>query len=219
MVEQITPIEDLRQEAERQQAEQQQNALAPQQQGKSIRQFNVDDIHTSLDTTKDLSEQAADVVDVMATAAAVQDEETAEALKERKAAELKARATARATKAQEQVISATTDKEEAQRQRYEAVLQTFCIKTHLPKLLMYVMLVIFSPIYIAISIAIGVPCGIVKVIIDNIDNILVRYENADEKNKPKIKFTVVFLLITAAVVFVAIVLLKYFNINLADIFN
>ena len=219
MAEQITPIEDLREEAQRQQAEQQQNALAPQQQGKSIRQFNVDDIHTSLDTTKDLSEQAADVVDVMATAAAVQDEETAEALKERKAAELKARATARATKAQEQVISATTDKEEAQRKRYEAVLSTFGVKKHLPKSLMYIELVFFYPIYVFLSIVIGVPTGIVRFAIDCIDNILVTYESKDEKVKPRIKFTVLFLLISAVVIFVAMVLLKYFNIDLSGIFN
>lgn len=182
---------------------------------KSIAQVSVDDIQLTLDKTRSMEQQAEDIVGAMATARAVQDEDTAQSLADKKAAELKARAKAKVKQAEAAETQATTDKEEAQRQRYEAVLQTFCIKTHLPKLLMYVMLVIFSPIYIAISIAIGVPCGIVKVIIDNIDNILVRYENADEKNKPKIKFTVLFLLIAgavAAVGYVVYLVLKKYGI-------
>lgn len=180
---------------------------------KSIAQVGVDDIQLTLDKTRSMEEQAADIVGAMATARAVQDEGTAQELADQKAAELKAKAKAKVKQAETDETKATTDKEEAQRQRYEAVLQTFGIKTHLPKLLLKIMLLIFSPIYIVLNLVIGIPCGFVKVIIDNIDNILVRYENADEKNKPKIKFTVLFLLIAGAVAgvgyLVYIVLQKY----------
>lgn len=180
---------------------------------KSIAQVGVDDIQLTLDKTRSMEEQASDIVGAMATARAVQDEGTAQELADQKAAELKAKAKAKVKQAETDETRATTDKEEAQRQRYEAVLQTFGIKTHLPKMLLKIMLLIFSPIYIVLNLVIGIPCGFVKVIIDNIDNILVRYENADEKNKPKIKFTVLFLFIAAAVVgvgyLVYLVLTKY----------
>lgn len=182
---------------------------------KSIAQVSVDDIQLTLDKTRSMEQQAEDIVGAMATARAVQDEDTAQSLADKKAAELKARAKAKVKQAEAAETQATTDKEEAQRQRYEAVLQTFGIKTHLPKLLLKIMLLIFSPIYIVLNLVIGIPCGFVKVIIDNIDNILVRYENADEKNKPKIKFTVLFLLIAgavAAVGYVVYLVLKKYGI-------
>lgn len=136
-------LETIQQEIEsRRQAEANSNpttALAPTTQ-KAISQVGVEDIQLTLDKTRSLEEQANDIVGAMATARAVQDEETAEELANRKAAELKARASAKVYTAQQEEISATTDKEEAQRKRYETVLQTFGIKTHLPKFLLKVLL-------------------------------------------------------------------------------
>lgn len=136
-------LETIQQEIEsRREAEANSNpttALAPTTQ-KAISQVGVEDIQLTLDKTRSLEEQANDIVGAMATARAVQDEETAEELANRKAAELKARASAKVYTAQQEEISATTDKEEAQRKRYETVLQTFGIKTHLPKFLLKVLL-------------------------------------------------------------------------------
>ena len=80
---------------------------------KSIAQVGVDDIQLTLDKTRSLEEQASDVVGAMATARAVQDEDTAQSLADKKAAELKARAKAKVKQAEADETKATTDKEEA----------------------------------------------------------------------------------------------------------
>ena len=126
----------------------------------------------------------------MATAAAVSDKETADDLAEKKAEELKAKASKKLKAAQTDDINAETDKEEAERVRNEAVLQTFGITKHLPNWLLRIMVVIFSPIYILLTVIIGIPCGVIKVLIENIDNILVRYESTKTTYKPKIRVTV-----------------------------
>jgi hypothetical protein len=73
------------------------------------------------------------------------------------------------------------------------------------------MVFIFSPVYVVLTVIIGVPCGVVKVLIDNIDNILVRYESAEETNKPKIKVTVWIVLVGLILGITALVLLKCFD--------
>ena len=78
-------LETIQQEIEsRRQAEANSNpttALAPTTQ-KAISQVGVEDIQLTLDKTRSLEEQANDIVGAMATARAVQDEETAEELAE-----------------------------------------------------------------------------------------------------------------------------------------
>lgn len=178
---------------------------------KSIDEISVTDIKMQLDKTKSYEEQAEDVVGAMATARAVANEQVAQELSDRKAAELKAKASAKAKQAAAGEINAETDKQEAERKLYEAVLETFGIKKHLPKWLMQIMVFIFTPIYIVLSLIIGIPCGIVKTLIDNVDNIICRYESAEEKNKPKIKATVWVLFILIILAATAFVTLKCLN--------
>ena len=157
---------------------------------KTLSEVNVGDIEFTIDKSKSYEEQAEDVVGAMATAAAVSDKETADDLAEKKAEELKAKASKKLKAAQTDDINAETDKEEAERVRNEAVLQTFGITKHLPNWLLRIMVVIFSPIYILLTVIIGIPCGVIKVLIENIDNILVRYESTKTTYKPKIRVTV-----------------------------
>lgn len=190
-------LNDIEKEiAERKAAE---NSLVKQPEVKSITEISANDIKVQIDNNKSMEAQAEDIVGAMATAKAVQNEETAQDLAFKKAEELKAKATAKQKAAETAQIKADTEKQEAEREKHEAVLQTFGINKHLPDWLLTIMLIPFTPLYIIISLVVGVPCGIIKVIIDNIDNILVRYESAAEKNKPKIKVTVWLVLIAAAV--------------------
>lgn len=175
---------------------------------KSLNEVNVGDIQFKLNTNKSYEEQAEDVVGAMATASAVKDEETAKDIAGKKAEELKAKASKKLKQAQAEELGAEADKQEAERKKNEAVLLTFGITKHLPDWLLKIMVVIFSPIFVLLTIIIGVPCGIVKVLIDNIDNILVRYEKADATNKPKIKVTVWIVLMGLLVCIVAFVVLK-----------
>jgi len=183
------------------------HAIVAQEDGKAITELSASDIRLKVDKSKSMEEQAEDIVGAMATAKAVQNEETARELTEKKSEELLAKAETKKKQAQTAETKAEVEKQEANRSKNEAVLQTFGINKHLPDWLLGIMVFIFSPIFIVLTIAIGVPCGIIKVFIDDIDNILVRYEAADAKNKPKIKVTVwifLVLLVLAAATFIVL---------------
>lgn len=175
---------------------------------KALSDIDVDDIKFTLDHNKSYEEQAEDVVGAIATATAVQDLKTAQDIADKKAEELKAKANKKLLDAQTQDLNSTVEKQEAERAKYEAVLQTFGITKHLPNWLLKIMVALFSPIYIILTILIGIPCGVVKVLIDNIDNILVRYESAKTTYKPKIKITVWIILIVAVLGGIALTILK-----------
>lgn len=175
---------------------------------KALSDIDVDDIKLTLNHNKSYEEQAEDVVGAIATATAVQDLKTAQDIADKKAEELKVKANKKLLDAQTQDLNSTVEKQEAERAKYEAVLQTFGITKHLPNWLLKIMVALFSPIYIVLNILIGIPCGIVKVLIDNIDNILVRYETAKTSYKPKIKVTVWVILVLAVLGGIALVVLK-----------
>lgn len=183
-----------------------QNAIVESK--KAIDKISVSDIKVSVDTSKSMEEQAEDVVGAMATAAAVQDEKTAQELTVKKAEELKSKATKKLTEAQAAEIDATTRKQEAERKKHEAVLETFGIKKQLPTYLRVILLAILTVPYILLNIIIGIPCGLLKVIIDNIDNVILRYQAVDDKNKPKLKVTVWILLVFAVLAAAALITLK-----------
>lgn len=180
---------------------------------KSIADLSLSDVQFKFDREKSYDEQAEEVVNAMATAKAVEDQKVAEKLTENKAKELELKSEAKAKQAEKATLDAEMSKQEAERQLYEGVLQTFGITKHLPKWLMRIMVAVLSPVYVALTIAIGVPFGIVKTVIDNADNVLCRYEQADEKVKPRLKTTVWLLLIVSALVAVGIVMLRIFVKN------
>lgn len=185
------------------------NLIEPtEEKAKSLSEMSVDDIQFRLDTSKSYEEQAEDLVGAMATAKAVSDEETAKDIADKKAEELKAKADEKLKKAQTNQTNAQVDKQEAERLKNEAVLSTFGITKHLPDWLLKTMVIMFSPIYIVLTILIGIPCGIVKVLIDNIDNILVRYETAKAQGKPKIKVTIWIILVLVVLGVIALTVLK-----------
>ncbi|MGN0805251.1 MAG: hypothetical protein ACI4MS_07700 [Candidatus Coproplasma sp.] len=197
-MEELKPISEIEREI----------SAPKQDEKKSIANVNVNDIEFTLDKSKSYEKQAEDVVGAMATARAVSDEKVAKDLAEKKAEELRSKASAKAKQAETADINAETEKQEAERKLYEAVLETFGIRKHLPKWLMNSLVVIFTPIYIVLSLIIGVPCGIVKTVIDNVDNIICRYESADEKSKPKIKVTIWILLVLIILAAVGLIVLK-----------
>lgn len=167
---------------------------------KPIDQISVSDIKMKIDTDKNVEEQAKDVVGAVATVSAIQDENVRKDITNKKAEELVHEAETKANKAKEEAINAETEVQKAQRTLYEAVLNTFGIYKHLPRGLMRILVYIFSPLYVALSLIIGVPCGIVKVAIDNLDGIICRYQETGDGVKPRLKviFWVIFALAVVA---------------------
>lgn len=171
---------------------------------KSIDQISVSDIKMKIDNEKDVEAQAKDVVGALATVSAIQDEGVRKEITDKKAEELVHEAEKKANEAKEQAINAETEVQKAQRNLYEAVLNTFGIYKHLPRGLMKILVWIFSPIYVALSLIIGLPCGFAKVLIDNLDGIVCRYEKTEDGVKPKLK--VIFWIIFALAIVTAICL-------------
>lgn len=179
-------------------------ALQDEEKKKSIDKISVSDIKIKLDDKKSIESQAEDVVGAMVTANAINDEKVKETLTNKKAEELVNRAEEKASKAKTQSINAETELQKAERDLYEAVLNTFGIYKHLPRGLMKALVWIFSPLFVVISLLIGIPCGFVKIIIDNLDGIICRYDKTGDGVKPKIR--VVFWIILALLVVGAICL-------------
>lgn len=179
-------------------------ALQEEDKKKSIDKISVSDIKIKLNDQKSIESQAEDVVGAMVTASAINDNKVKEALTNKKAEELVNRAEEKASKAKTQSINAETELQKAERDLYEAVLNTFGIYKHLPRGLMKTLVWIFSPLFVIISLLIGIPCGFVKIIIDNLDGIICRYDKTGDGVKPKIK--IVFWVILALLVVGAICL-------------
>lgn len=171
---------------------------------KSIADVTLKDVHFKLNTDKTYEEQAEDVVGAMATAKAVEDKGTVDALASAKQSELIDKQYTKVKQAKKQSIEAETEIQKAEWDTYKVLFDTFNINSHLPKWLQKIVVSILTPFYLVFVLAIKVPCGFVRMLIDGIDGIICRYERADERTRPRIKVTVwiIFALIVAgAVVF------------------
>lgn len=167
---------------------------------KSIADVTLKDVHFKLNTDKTYEEQAEDVVGVMATVKAVEDKDTVDALASAKQSELIDKQYTKVKQAKKQSIEAETEIQKAEWDTYKVLFDTFNINSHLPKWLQKIVVSILTPFYLVFVLAIKVPCGFVRMLIDGIDGIICRYEKADERTRPRIKVTVwiIFGLIVAA---------------------
>jgi len=165
-------------------------ALVEQKEEKSINDISISDVKFALDKSKTYEEQAEDVAMAVATAQAVQDENTTEVLSGAKKSELISKATTRVKTAQKDVIEAETEIQKAERESYEGILETFGFFRHLPRWLTKIIVYALTPFFLLLGFIIGIPCGFIKILIDNIDGIICKYEKAGEKSKPRIKVTI-----------------------------
>lgn len=177
-------------------------------QPRAITDVSASDIKVQLDQSKSLADQAEDIVGAMATARAVQDETVADQLADKKGAELLAKAQAKVTEAQAVAIEAETGKQKQRRELYEAVLNDFGVLAHLPQWLMVILVALLSPLYLVKTIIIGVPFGIVKTVVDNLDNVMCRYQDVNDNVKPKVKWGFIFIVIATVLIVAALITMK-----------
>lgn len=192
-------------------AEQERAVVLPSEE-KSITDIAMSDIKVKLDAEKSYDEQAKDVVYMAATVAAASDKTTAEALKQSKAEELKEESKNKAAKAKAGRIEGETDVQKKKRELYEEMLELFGVDRHLPEWLMKIVVVLFTPFYIILLLAIGVPTGFIKFMIDCIDKIFVRYEEVGKERKPQVKVITWFMLALLICGGAALITLKCLNI-------
>ena len=188
--------------------QEQKKALAVQSETeKSIADISLKDIHFKVDSDKSYEEQAKDVVGAMATAKAVQDQSTIEALAKGKQDELIGEQQSKVEQKKAEFIEAKTDTQKAEYNSNEALFRTFTILSHLPKWLQTIVVPLLTPFYIIGILIINVPCGFVRMLIDAIDGIVCRYEKADERTRPRIKVTVWIVLGVAIAATIALAIL------------
>lgn len=164
------------------------------------------------DSTKSVTEQIEEAAEVGATVKAVESEEIQEQMASAKGEQLVQNVRAKAADARAERVKAETEEQKAKREQNEAMLGIFNADKHYPEWFRKIVIIMFTPFYITLLLLIGVPTGILRFTLDCIDGILVRYENVDEKRKPKVRVTfwvILFLAVISAVVFPV---LKYFKI-------
>lgn len=195
----LTNFDELEKEQEQKQETAIQGANTTE---KSIADVTLKDVHFKLNTDKTYEEQAEDVVGAMATAKAVEDKGTVDALASAKQSELIDKQYTKVKQAKKQSIEAETEIQKAEWDTYKVLFDTFNINSHLPKWLQKIVVSILTPFYLVFVLAIKVPCGFVRMLIDGIDGIICRYERADERTRPRIKVTVwiIFALVVASAV-------------------
>lgn len=157
---------------------------------KSIADVSLKDVKFRLNTNQTYEEQAKDVVNVIATVKAVEDEATVQALAKGKQDELIGEQQSKVKKTQKDFINAQTEVQKAEYDSNKALFDTFNIISHLPKWLQMIVVPLLTPFYLIGVLVIKVPCGFVRMLIDGVDGIICRYEKADERTRPRIKVTV-----------------------------
>lgn len=157
---------------------------------KSIADVSLKDVKFKLDSNQTYEQQAKDVVNAMATAKAVEDEATVQALAKGKQDELIGEQQAKITKTKKDLKDSETELQRAEYDSNKTLFDTFNIVSHLPKWLQYIVVPLLTPFYLIGVLVIKVPCGFVRMLIDGIDGIICRYEKADERTRPRIKVTV-----------------------------
>ena len=177
-------------ELEKEQKQEKAIQSAAQTSDKSIADVSLKDVKFKLDSNQTYEQQAKDVVNAMATAKAVEDEATVQALAKGKQDELIGEQQSKVKKTQKDFIDAQTEVQKAEYDSNKALFDTFNIISHLPKWLQMIVVPLLTPFYLIGVLVIKVPCGFVRMLIDGIDGIICRYEKADERTRPRIKVTV-----------------------------
>lgn len=157
---------------------------------KSITDIDLSDVKVKIDTTKSAGEQTKEVIDFAATVSAAQDHDTLKKISDAKKAEIVREAEVKAKEASVKSTHADTEVQKAKREKFEILFETFGVTKHIPDWLLKVLMCIFAPFYILFVIVIGIPTGFIRFLIDCTDGILIRYDNTEEKRRPKIKVTV-----------------------------
>lgn len=179
---------------------------------KSITDIGIKDVKVTIDHTKAAGEQVKEVIDYAATVGAIQDESTVKQIAEHKKEELVADAEVKAKGARKQSVQADTEVQRAKRAKFQLLFDTFGVADHIPDWLLKILMCIFAPFYVLFVIVIGIPTGFVRFLTDCVDGILVRYDRADDKHKPKIKVTVWVVLALAIAASICLTLLKCFHV-------
>lgn len=142
----------------------------------SIIDTEVPKLKVELDKDKTYTEQAKDLVGVMATQKAIEDEDLVKDITEAKKEELRTGADANLKEEQAKAKTAEKTLQEANYGVYEGVATYAGVKKPLPKGMQRVLFSILSFFQIVVLILVGTPTSIINILADCVDSIFKNYQ-------------------------------------------
>lgn len=139
--------------------------------------FEAPKLNPQIDRNKSLTEQAKDIVGVMATQKAIEDEGLVDDVTGLKKEELKAGATASLKKEQASSKQAEVELQKSNYGVYEGVATYAGIKRPLPRVMQNVLFTLLAIVQIIILIVVGIPTSIINIVADCIDSIVLKLSN------------------------------------------
>jgi hypothetical protein len=177
----------------------------------SIIDTEVPKLKVELDKDKTYTEQAKDLVGVMATQKAIEDEDLVKDITEAKKEELRTGADANLKEEQAKAKTAEKTLQEANYGVYEGVATYAGVKKPLPKGMQRVLFSILSFFQIVVLILVGTPTSIINILADCVDSIFKKLSSIAKSAR----VLVVSLLVIGAVAlvtYIVITTLKKYNI-------
>lgn len=168
-------------------------------------------IHFELDKSKSVAEQAEDLVNLAATAKAVEDEKLVNDITSLKKEELK---TSAETKAKEKTAESKKSEKKLQEANYgvyEGIADLIGLKKPLPNKMLNALMWILIPFLIIYYVAVGFVTGIINITMDCVNAIVIRFAEFTKPAKTVIIFVMI-LLLAATIILVILFLLRNYGI-------
>ena len=143
------------------------------------------------DTTKPTNEQAKDIVDVKATAKAIEDEELTRGVTDRKKAEILNHADAHLKKEEAENKKAEILLQEANYGVYNGVATYAGIKKPLPQKMQKLLFTMLSAFQLLLLIAIGFPISVVNILLDSVDSVIEKMGNVTRSARIIVLFALI----------------------------
>jgi Holliday junction resolvase-like predicted endonuclease len=162
-------------------------------------------LELKLDPAQPPEEQVKAIIDVKATAQAIEDEDLTRGVTDRKKAEILNHADAHLKQEEAQNRNADIKLQAANYGVYEGVATYAGIKKPLPQKMQSILFTILSVVQTILLIAFGIPISIINIIADGVDSIVKKLGNITRSAR-----WIVLIALAAGVVWLIIVVAKYF---------
>lgn len=171
-------------------------------------------LNFELDKTKSFNDQAKDIVGAMATAKAIEDEKLVKDVTAAKKDELTSKAEADAKNEKAKNKDAEKKLQESTFGIYEGVASYIGLKRALPEKMLKILMAFIQPMLGLFIFAIGLPIGIIAIIMDGINVLAEKFAQISENAKRIVKALWWIALIAIALLVINFLLNRFFNISI-----
>jgi hypothetical protein len=165
-------------------------------------------VEFQLDTTKTYEEQAKDLIGVRATEKAIQDEDLTKGVTDRKKAEILNHADAHLKKEEAENKKAEILLQEANYGVYNGVATYAGIKKPLPQKMQNILFAILSAVQTILLLSFGLPISAINILADGVDSVVKKLATLTKSAR-----WIVLLAILAGIVWLIVLLVKYFLVK------